>query len=59
MNPLFKEAADHVRLGWLMGAVTVLFVVAFLGWVWWAWSGHNREKLEQASRMPLNDGGES
>ena len=59
MNPVFKEAAEHVRLGWLMGIVTLVFLVSFVGWIWWAWSDRNRQALDEASRMPLSDGGES
>ncbi len=59
MNPLVREAAEHLRLGWLMGITTAVFLAAFAGWIWWAWSGRNRQALEEASRLPWNDGGES
>jgi cbb3-type cytochrome oxidase subunit 3 len=59
MNPLLTEAAESIRLGWVLGVVTVLFVASFVFWIWWAWSGKNRARWEADSRLPLNDGGES
>jgi len=59
MNPLLKEAAEHVTLGWLLGLTTVLFVAAFLFWIWWAWRAGNRARWEADSRLPFNDGGDS
>ncbi|MEN0064736.1 MAG: cbb3-type cytochrome c oxidase subunit 3 [Myxococcota bacterium] len=49
----------HSDLGLLMGLTTVLFFSALVGWTWWAFSPANREKLERASRLPLDDGGPS
>jgi cbb3-type cytochrome oxidase subunit 3 len=59
MNPLLKEAAESVSLGWMLGLTTVLFMAAFLFWIWWAWSSRNRARWEADSRLPFNDGGES
>ena len=59
MNPLLKEAAESVTLGWMLGLTTVLFMAAFLFWIWWAWSSRNRTRWEADSRLPFNDGGES
>ena len=59
MNPIIREAADGAQLGWLMGLTTVVFVLAFLFWVWWAWTARNKTRWEADSRLPLNDGGES
>ncbi len=58
MNPVFQAAAETARLGWLMGVLTGLFLVCFAGWTWWAFSSHNRALMEEASRIPLNDGDE-
>ena len=59
MNPLLKEAAENVRLGWVLGGMTVLFLASFVFWIWWAWSDRNKARMEADSRLPLNDGGES
>jgi cbb3-type cytochrome oxidase subunit 3 len=59
MSALFKQAADSVTLGWLLGITTVGFIAAFLFWIWWAWTGKNRARWEADSRLPFNDGGES
>jgi cbb3-type cytochrome oxidase subunit 3 len=55
VNPLYKEAAQYVEYGWLMGVTTVLFLACFVGWTWWAYSSHNRERMEAAARMPLSE----
>jgi cbb3-type cytochrome oxidase subunit 3 len=59
MNPLLHQAAETASLGWLLGAMTLLFLAGFGFWVWWAYRAKNRARWEEASRMPLNDGGES
>ena len=58
MNPLLQTAAESISLGWLAGLVTVFFTVWFIGWTWWAFSPKNKEKFEEAARMPLSDGGD-
>ncbi len=59
MNPLLREAAASVTQGWLLGLMTVVFMAAFIFLIWWAWSGRNQARWEEASHLPLNDGGES
>ena len=59
MNPLLKEAAESVQLGWVLASMTVLFLGSFLFWIWWAWSDRNKARMEADSRLPFNDGGES
>jgi cbb3-type cytochrome oxidase subunit 3 len=59
MSSFFKQAADSVTLGWLMGVITIGFIAAFGFWVWWAYTARNRARWEADSRLPLNDGGES
>lgn len=56
MNPVFREASRFVEGGWLMGAMTVLFFACFVGWTWWAYSKGNRQKFEDAARLPLTTG---
>ena len=58
MNPLIAEAAGSVQLGWLLGAMTVVFLVAFLGWTWWAYAPSRRQLMEEYGRIPFEEGGE-
>lgn len=53
MNPLKLAAADAVAGTWIMGVLTVLFLVFFVGWVVWAYAKRNRAALEEAGRLPL------
>ncbi len=53
MNPLLREAAESISLGWLAGLVTAFFIVWFIAWTWWAFSPKNKKKFEEAARMPL------
>jgi cbb3-type cytochrome oxidase subunit 3 len=59
MNPLLTEAAEGVRLAWILGIMTVLFLGSFVFWIWWAWTGRNKARMEADRRLPFNDGGES
>ncbi len=59
MNPILHEAGANSELGWLMGVTTVVFVAAFLFWIWWAWTARHKARWEADSRLPLNDGGDS
>ncbi len=53
MNHVLASAVvDHA---WILGVTTVLFIACFLGWTWWAYSGANRERLEEAARLPLRE----
>lgn len=58
MNPLTREAAESVTLGWVLGVTTAVFFAGFLYWIWWAWARRNKARWEADSRLPLNDGGE-
>jgi cbb3-type cytochrome oxidase subunit 3 len=58
MNPVFRAAAEHVTLGWLMGGLTAAFLVFFISWTVWAYSARNRALLDEVSRMPLSEGEE-
>jgi len=59
MNQVLKAAAEAVQLGWLLGITTAVFMLGFVFWVWWTWSGHNKSRWEADSRLPFNDGGET
>lgn len=53
MNPLVREAVQSIELGWLLGALTVFFLVLFVALVWWTYSPRNRSRMEEASRIPF------
>lgn len=37
----------------LRGIITAVSLLIFLGIVMWAWSGRQRERFEEASRLPF------
>lgn len=41
--------------GTISGIVTALFLFVFLGIVWWAYSRGNRQRFEDAGRLPFDD----
>ena len=55
MNPVYTAAADNATLGWLLGGMTVCFLLFFLGWVVWAWLPSNRARLDAAALLPLEN----
>ena len=59
MNEVYRTAGETAQLGWVMGLLTVLFLACFVYWAWWAYRSSNRARMEQASRLPFTDGGDS
>jgi cbb3-type cytochrome oxidase subunit 3 len=55
MNTAFKAAAETARLGWVMGVMTAVFLLCFMGWSWWAFSRRHRALMEEMGRMPLSN----
>lgn len=41
--------------GTLMGLITLILLVLFVGVVVWAYSGRRRRAFEEAARLPLDD----
>ncbi len=39
-----------------MGYMTIVFFTSFVGWTLWAWWPSNKETMDAAGRMPLDDG---
>jgi cbb3-type cytochrome oxidase subunit 3 len=56
MNPLIREAANSVQMGWLLALLTVLFFLSFVYWIWWAYTPSNRQAHEEAAELPFMDG---
>ncbi len=42
-------------LGTVHGIMTAILVVAFIGIVVWAWSGHKKQDFEEAARLAVDD----
>lgn len=59
MNDVFRTAAQHVSHGWVLGVTTVLFVAVFAFWAWYALRPAHKQMLDDAARLPLNDGGDA
>jgi cbb3-type cytochrome oxidase subunit 3 len=56
MNPVIEAAREGVTQGWLMGAMTIFFFGTFIGWTLWAWWPGNKDELDAAAHLPLDDG---
>ena len=54
MNTLLKAASNSVELGWLLGFMTAVFMLFFIGWTWWAYSPKNRQKMDRYARIPFD-----
>ncbi len=53
MNHVLAQGAALVDHAWVLGVTTVLFIACFLGWTWWAYASVNRERMDEAARLPL------
>lgn len=59
MNPLLQEAVRQIQHGWLAALMTVVFLACFIAFVWWALLPRNRQRFDDAARLPLSDGDEN
>ena len=41
--------------GTISGIVTAVFVIVFIGIVWWAYSRGNKQSFEDAGRLPFEE----
>ncbi|HMM46538.1 MAG TPA: cbb3-type cytochrome c oxidase subunit 3 [Thiobacillaceae bacterium] len=41
--------------GTVGGIVTIVFLMVFIGIVWWAYSGRNRQRFEDAGKLPFDE----
>jgi cbb3-type cytochrome oxidase subunit 3 len=53
MNPLRQAAVAQVAGGWVLGVMTLVFLLFFIGWTWWAYAKSNRKAFEEAARLPF------
>ena len=59
MNPIYHAASESTTMGWLLADMTVVFFIFVAGWAFYAYRPANRELMDMAARMPLDDGGEA
>lgn len=52
---VLKEGAVMAGQGWLMGGMTLVFMGALLGWVFWAWSPKRKAHMDAVARLPLEE----
>jgi len=45
----------NMDINTLRSVVTVISLLAFVGIVAWAWSRRNRERFDEAARLPFQD----
>jgi cytochrome c oxidase cbb3-type subunit 4 len=41
--------------GTVSGIVTVVLILVFIGIVWWAYSKGNKQRFEDASKLPFSE----
>lgn len=41
--------------GTVSGIVTIVFIVVFIGIVWWAYSRGNKARFEDAGKLPFDE----
>lgn len=56
MNPLIEQASESIGMGGMAAVLTVLFMVAFFAWVWYAYRPGNKQKFEDAALLPFEEG---
>jgi cbb3-type cytochrome oxidase subunit 3 len=55
MNSVLQEISATASGGWLMGIMTAVFAMFFVGWAIWAWWPGNKEAMRTMARLPLDD----
>jgi len=58
MNPLIEQAREAIGLGGMAVVMTFLFMIAYFGWIWYAYNPANKQKWEEAAMLPFEDGGD-
>jgi cbb3-type cytochrome oxidase subunit 3 len=56
MNPLYRALANGVSpdQGVVMGLVTLMMIVLFGCWVWYAYAPSRRAQMAEFARLPLD-----
>jgi cbb3-type cytochrome oxidase subunit 3 len=55
MNPLFNQAEATVQGGLLLGVMTAVFLLFFIGWALWAYDPNRRDEMDEAAQMPFDE----
>jgi len=55
VNPLIQAAQEAATQGWLLGFMTIFFMVFFVGYSLWAWWPSNKGHMEDMAQLPLDD----
>ena len=42
--------------GVFLGVMTAVFLVFFIGWALWAYDPDRKDEMDEAARMPFDDG---
>jgi cbb3-type cytochrome oxidase subunit 3 len=53
---VLHQGAEMARMGWLLGLTTLLFMAIQVGWAVWAYAPSQRQRMEEAARIPLDGG---
>lgn len=56
MNPIIQKASESIGMGGMATILTLLFIVAFFAWVWYAYTPRNKKKFEDAALLPFEEG---
>lgn len=56
MNPVIQKASESIGMGGMATVLTLLFMVAFFAWVWYAYTPRNKKKFEDAALLPFEEG---
>jgi cbb3-type cytochrome oxidase subunit 3 len=55
MNPMTQTVAEQAAGGSLAGLSTLVFILLFAGWTWWAINPANKRQHEASGMIPLLD----
>ncbi len=42
-------------INWVRGLMTVLWMIVFIGIVWWAWHPRTKARFDEAANLPFAD----
>ncbi len=52
---VLRDGAEFANMGWVMGVMTLAFMITMVGWVIWTWMPSRRALHEAAARLPLEE----
>lgn len=54
-HPAIQAALESAEATWLLGPMTLVFFAAFVFWVLWAYAPFNRDTMDFAANLPLDE----